>query len=81
MSTELKLMRVGMNMEEATIVAWCKQPGDSFAEGEVLYQIETDKVTFDVEAPYSGELLEIKCPAGEVAAVGAVVGIVIVSKS
>jgi pyruvate/2-oxoglutarate dehydrogenase complex dihydrolipoamide acyltransferase (E2) component len=81
MSTELKMMRVGMNMEEATIVAWCKQAGDSFAEGEILYQIETDKVTFDVEAPFGGKLLEIKCPAGEVAAVGAVVGLVSVSGS
>jgi len=75
-TTELKLMRVGMNMEEATIVAWCKQPGEAFAEGEVLYQIETDKVTFDVEAPFAGELLEIKVPAGEVAPVGAVMALV-----
>ena len=63
-------------MEEANIVAWCKAPGDSFVEGDILYQIETDKVTFDVEAPYSGILREITVPAGEVAAVGAVVGIV-----
>ncbi len=76
MTTELKLMRVGMNMEEATIVAWCKNPGETFAEGEPLYRIETDKVTFDVEAPFSGELVEIKVPAGEVAAVGAIVGLV-----
>jgi pyruvate dehydrogenase E2 component (dihydrolipoamide acetyltransferase) len=79
-STELKLMRVGMSMEEATIVAWCKNPGDTFSEGDILYQIETDKVTFDVEAPYTGQLVEIRVPAGEVAAVGDVVGLVEVAK-
>ena len=40
----LKLARVGMNMEEATIVKWHKQPGESFKRGEILYEIETEKV-------------------------------------
>jgi pyruvate/2-oxoglutarate dehydrogenase complex dihydrolipoamide acyltransferase (E2) component len=70
---DLILVRVGMNMEEATIVKWRKQPGDSFAAGEGLYEIETDKVTLEVEAPFAGRLNEIKVREGESAAVGQVV--------
>jgi len=76
MTTELTLPRVGTNMEEATIVAWRKSPGDLFAAGECLYEIETDKVTFDVEAPFAGRLLECRVPAGDNAHVGQVVGLV-----
>ena len=73
MKVSLKLTRVGMNMEEATITAWHKKPGESFLKGEPLYDIETEKVTMEVEAPCEGTLVEIKVPAGENAAVGDVV--------
>jgi pyruvate/2-oxoglutarate dehydrogenase complex dihydrolipoamide acyltransferase (E2) component len=69
----LKLARVGMNMSEATIAKWHKQPGESFKAGDVLYEIETDKVTQEVTASGNGTLLEILVPAGEIAAVGAAV--------
>ena len=70
MKVTLKLTRVGMTMEEATIVRWAKQPGDTFAEGEVLYEIETEKVTQEVEAPGTGTLVEILAPEGSDIAVG-----------
>jgi pyruvate/2-oxoglutarate dehydrogenase complex dihydrolipoamide acyltransferase (E2) component len=73
MKINLKLARVGMNMAEATIAKWHKQPGESFKSGDVLYEIETDKVTQEVTAPADGKLLEILVPAGEIAAVGAAV--------
>jgi pyruvate/2-oxoglutarate dehydrogenase complex dihydrolipoamide acyltransferase (E2) component len=73
MKINLKLARVGMNMAEATIARWHKQPGESFRNGDVLYEIETDKVTQEVTAPADGKLLEILVPAGEIAAVGAAV--------
>jgi pyruvate/2-oxoglutarate dehydrogenase complex dihydrolipoamide acyltransferase (E2) component len=73
MKTQLKLMRVGMNMEEATVCAWHKAAGESFNKGEALYDIETEKVTMAVEAPCDGVLLEIFVPAGSNAAVGDVV--------
>jgi pyruvate/2-oxoglutarate dehydrogenase complex dihydrolipoamide acyltransferase (E2) component len=69
----LKLARVGMNMSEATIAKWHKQPGESFKTGDVLYEIETDKVTQEVTATGDGTLLEIVVPAGEIAEVGAAV--------
>lgn len=74
MTSDLTLARVGMNMEEATIVRWHRQPGDSFQKGETLYEIETDKVTFEVEASCDGELAEICVAEGDSALVGQVVG-------
>ena len=51
MKITLKLSRVGMNMQEATIAKWHKQVGDTFAKDEALYEIETEKVTQEVLAP------------------------------
>ncbi len=73
MKINLKLTRVGMNMAEATIAKWHKQPGESFKSGDVLYEIETDKVTQEVTATSDGTLLQILVPAGEIAEVGAAV--------
>lgn len=73
MKLHLKLARVGMNMEEATIAAWHKRPGERFTKGEELYDIETEKVTMAVEAPCDGTLLEVAVPAGAVAEVGQIV--------
>jgi pyruvate/2-oxoglutarate dehydrogenase complex dihydrolipoamide acyltransferase (E2) component len=70
MKINLKLARVGMNMQEATIAKWHKQPGDRFRSGEMLYDIETEKVTQEVEATGDGVLLEILVAAGEDAEVG-----------
>ncbi len=70
MKVQLKLARVGMNMEEATIVRWHKKPGEHFEAGEPLYDIETEKVSMEVEAPGAGTLIEIKVGEGETAAVG-----------
>jgi len=75
MTAELTLPRVGMNMEEATIIKWRVQPGQTFAAGETLYEIETDKVTFEVEAAVGGRLTEIRTAEGENATVGQVVGL------
>jgi pyruvate/2-oxoglutarate dehydrogenase complex dihydrolipoamide acyltransferase (E2) component len=76
MKITLKLSRVGMNMQEATIVKWHKQVGDAFAKDEALYEIETEKVTQEVVAPGSGSLLEILVPEGETAAVNSGVCVV-----
>ncbi len=73
MRVTLKLARVGMNMQEATIAKWHKSAGESFKAGEPLYDIETEKVTQEVTAPSDGTLLEILVPQGENATVGAAV--------
>lgn len=71
MKITLKLARVGMSMQEATIAQWYKQPGESFVAGEPLYAIETDKVTQDVEASAPGTLLEVFVAEGSDVEVGA----------
>lgn len=69
----LKLARYGMNMEEATIAKWHKAVGERFLSGDTLYEIETEKVSQEVEATFDGTLTEIAVPEGELAAVGDVV--------
>lgn len=76
MKVNLKLSRIGMNMQEATIVKWCKQVGEEFRKGDVLYEIETEKVTQEVEAQGDGRMLEILVPADEDAEVGQAVCVV-----
>lgn len=70
MKVSVKLTRVGMNMEEATITKWHKQPGESFRTGDILYEIETEKITQEVEATADGKMLEVSVPEGEIAKVG-----------
>jgi pyruvate/2-oxoglutarate dehydrogenase complex dihydrolipoamide acyltransferase (E2) component len=72
----LKLPRVGMTMQTATISEWFKKPGDSIAEGEALYAIETEKVNQEVSAPGSGTLLEVIAKPGEDVEVGASVCVI-----
>lgn len=76
MKVKLKLPRYGMNMEEATIVKWHKQPGDPIKEGEALYEIETEKVTQVIEATGDGTMVEILVPEDEIAEVGQAVCVV-----
>ncbi|MBT3550648.1 MAG: acyltransferase [Rhodospirillaceae bacterium] len=76
MKLNLKLVRIGMNMEDATIVKWHKALGERFETGEAIYEIETEKVTQEVEATQAGTLSEIRVPEGEVAAVGDVICVV-----
>ncbi|MGH8226418.1 MAG: lipoyl domain-containing protein [Steroidobacteraceae bacterium] len=71
MRVNLKLARVGMNMQEATVSKWHKQPGEAFKAGEALYDIETEKVTQEVTATGDGTLLKVFVPEGENVAVGA----------
>lgn len=73
MRVNLKLSRVGMNMQEATIAKWHKKPGEAFKAGDTIYEIETEKVTQEIAATGDGTLLEILVPEGENAAVGAAV--------
>jgi pyruvate dehydrogenase E2 component (dihydrolipoamide acetyltransferase) len=66
MATEVKLPRLGQGMESGTIVKWIKSEGDKVEKGEPLYELDTDKVTQEVEAEASGVLLKIAISSGEV---------------
>jgi pyruvate/2-oxoglutarate dehydrogenase complex dihydrolipoamide acyltransferase (E2) component len=51
--------RLGLTMEEATLVCWLKEEGESFQEGEPIVEVMTDKVTTTVEATFSGRITSI----------------------
>src|ERR687885_2127086 len=66
MANEVKLPRLGQGMESGTIVKWLKSEGDAVEKGEPLYELDTDKVTQEVEADAGGVLLKIAVREGEV---------------
>jgi pyruvate dehydrogenase E2 component (dihydrolipoyllysine-residue acetyltransferase) len=70
MATDVSLPRLGQGMEAGTIVRWLKSEGDTVEKGEPLYELDTDKVTQEVEADASGILLKILAGEGEEIEVG-----------
>jgi pyruvate dehydrogenase E2 component (dihydrolipoyllysine-residue acetyltransferase) len=66
LATEVKLPRLGQGMESGTIVRWLKNEGEPVKKREPLYELDTDKVTQEVEAEADGILLKILVPDGEV---------------
>jgi pyruvate dehydrogenase E2 component (dihydrolipoamide acetyltransferase) len=72
MIVDVVLPKSGMAMQDATIVSWLLQVGDTVTKGEELVEIETEKVATQVEAQASGVLVEICCQPGDVVEVGAV---------
>ena len=66
MAVEVKLPRLGQGMESGTIVKWLKAEGEPVRKGEPLYELDTDKVTQEVEAEADGVLLAIEVREGEV---------------
>jgi pyruvate/2-oxoglutarate dehydrogenase complex dihydrolipoamide acyltransferase (E2) component len=72
----VKLPKIGMTMEEATIVRFCRQPGEAFRKGDPLYEIETEKISHEVEATGDGVMVEHAVPEGAEVAVGDAVCVV-----
>jgi pyruvate dehydrogenase E2 component (dihydrolipoamide acetyltransferase) len=66
MATEVILPRLGQGMESGTIVRWLKSEGEPVEKGEPLFELDTDKVTQEVEAEAAGVLLKIAVAEGEV---------------
>jgi len=65
------LPRLGQGMESGTIVRWLKSEGDEVQKGEPLFELDTDKVTQEVEAEADGVLLRIDAEDGGEYQVGA----------
>jgi pyruvate dehydrogenase E2 component (dihydrolipoyllysine-residue acetyltransferase) len=65
-ATEVILPRLGQGMESGTIVRWLKSEGEPVQKGEPLFELDTDKVTQEVEAEAAGVLLKIAVVEGEV---------------
>jgi pyruvate/2-oxoglutarate dehydrogenase complex dihydrolipoamide acyltransferase (E2) component len=67
-------------MEEATITRWHKAVGDPVQKKEILYQVETDKSTMDVESVDAGFLCEILAAEGQVVKVGQQIAVIAQSR-
>ena len=65
----LRLPKIGMEMTEAILARWLADEGDTVSKGQPLYEMETDKVTTEIEAPAGGRLRRI-AEEGVVYAVG-----------
>jgi pyruvate dehydrogenase E2 component (dihydrolipoyllysine-residue acetyltransferase) len=76
MSSNVTLPRLGQGMETGTIVRWLKSEGENVEKGEPLYELDTEKVTQEVEAEASGVLLKILAGEGEEIEVGKSIAVI-----
>jgi len=74
MATDIIVPPLGESVTEATVARWLKQPGDAVAVDDPLVELETDKVTLEVNAPAAGTLAEVLVPKDGNVAVGGVLG-------
>ena len=73
---KITVPQLGESVSEATIASWHKQAGDAVITDELLVELETDKVTLEVNAPATGKLLEIKANEGDNVEVGDLIGLI-----
>lgn len=74
MPREILMPKLGLTMKEGLLVEWKKAEGDAVALGDILFVLETEKVTYEVEATEEGSLGRIVVHNGTTVPVGAVVG-------
>ena len=76
MATEIIVPKLGESVTEATVAKWFKAEGDAVAVDEPILELETDKVTLEVNASTAGTLSEIAAKEGENVEVGALLGMI-----
>ena len=76
MGSTIIMPQLGETVAEGKILAWFKSVGDEINEGDNLFEVETDKVTIEVQATVTGRLSEIRVGSGASAKVGEVVAVV-----
>lgn len=76
MATRIEMPKLGMEMTEAMVLAWLCKEDDPVKQGEPIVQIETEKITYELEAPASGTLRKIFAHEREVRPVGGLLGII-----
>lgn len=72
---EIKVPELGESVSEATIASWLKKAGDTIETDQTILELETDKVTLEVNAPAGGILKELKVQEGDTVHVGDIVAI------
>ena len=73
LATPIIMPKMGMTQEEGTLLQWYKKEGERVAKGEPLFEVMTDKVTMDIEAPAAGILRAVKVQPNEVVPVTQVI--------
>ncbi|MGD1993222.1 MAG: dihydrolipoamide acetyltransferase family protein, partial [Anaerolineae bacterium] len=76
MPIEIVMPKFGLTMTQGTLVEWLKAEGDVVEKGEPLFEIESDKVVLEVEAPASGVLAKVLAAPGDMLPVGEVIGLI-----
>src|SRR5262249_39473642 len=74
--TNVIMPALEMAQETGKVVRWLKSPGDSVRKGEPILEIETDKVTVEIEAPASGVLRDVTAREGDVVPVGQTIAVI-----
>ena len=74
MATEVFLPRLTQTMDEGTVVEWLKEVGEPISEGDVIFEVMTDKANMEIQSETAGVLAEIIHGKDTVTEVGAVVG-------
>lgn len=74
MAVEITMPKLGLTMEEGTVIDWLVKEGQPIEAGKPLMTVETDKVNIDVEAPASGILLKILVDEGNSVPIGTIIG-------
>ncbi len=75
MRIKIKLPKLGLTIEEATVREWLKKEGDTVAEGDVIAAIEADKATFEIPSPAAGRIIQILVAVDDTVEVGADIAI------
>jgi len=76
MAGEIVVPSLGESVSEATVAKWFKKIGDAVTQDEPILELETDKVTLEVNAPASGKLKDIKITEGKSVSVGTLLGLI-----
>ncbi|MDQ2966109.1 MAG: hypothetical protein M3R57_09710 [Chloroflexota bacterium] len=74
--TSVILPKLGLTMDEGMVVAWLKKEGDRIEAGEILFEVETDKATMEVESPVAGYVRKLLAAAGETVPVTQVIALI-----
>lgn len=70
MAVEVVMPKFGLTMTEGTIQQWFKAEGDAITAGEALFEVETEKVLYEIEAPADGTVAKLLYPVEAVVGVG-----------
>ena len=73
---EIKMPKLGESITEGTIVSWSVKVGDVIQEDDVLFEVNTAKVSAEIPSPVAGKVVEILFKEGDTVAVGTVVAVV-----